>query len=120
MASAEVTYGNKIMKMTFFMGLVFCAAGLAQTASALTADPRCFEMRVYYAAPGKLDELHARFRDHTMKLFAKHGIENIGYWTPIENPDNKLVYVIAYPSREVQKSLWGEFFSQQPLSHRYI
>jgi hypothetical protein len=50
-------------------------------------------MRTYFAAPGKLDELHARFRDHTTKLFEKHGITNIGYWVPIENPDNKLIYL---------------------------
>lgn len=72
-------------------------------------DSRVFEMRTYYAAPGKLDELHARFRDHTMKLFEKHGITNLGYWVPIENPDNKLVYVLAYPSREARETSWKAF-----------
>ena len=72
-------------------------------------DTRSFEMRTYYAAPGKLDDLLARFRDHTVKLFEKHGITNIGYWVPIENKDNKLVYVIAFPSREAQAKSWKEF-----------
>src|SRR5438105_1411471 len=79
------------------------------TAFAAEPDTRCFEMRTYYAAPGKLDDLHARFRDHTTKLFEKHGITNIGYWVPIENPDNRLVYVLAYPSREARETSWKEF-----------
>ena len=54
-------------------------------------------MRIYYAAPGKLDALNARFRDHTCKLFEKHGMVNIGYWLPMTNTDNKLVYLLAYP-----------------------
>lgn len=79
------------------------------TSPAQAADPLCYEMRTYYAAPGKLEDLIARFRNHTCKLFAKHGIRNIGYWVPVENPDNKLVYIIAFPSREEQKKLWKEF-----------
>jgi len=84
---------------------------LATTVPAIAAekDSRCFEMRTYYAAPGKLDALLARFRDHTVKLFEKHSITNIGYWTPIENTDNKLVYVIAFPSREAREKSWKEF-----------
>ncbi len=72
-------------------------------------DTRCFEMRVYYAAPGKLDELHKRFRDHTTALFKKHGMTNLGYWTPVENADLKLVYVLAYPSREARDASWKAF-----------
>ena len=74
-------------------------------------DSRCFEMRVYYAAPGKLDELHARFRDHTCKLFEKHGIVNVGYWVPIENPESKLIYILAYPSRDAREKSWKEFMA---------
>ncbi len=72
-------------------------------------DSRCFEMRTYYAATGKLDALHARFRDHTMKLFEKHGMTNLGYWVPQENPENKLIYVLAYPSREARETSWKNF-----------
>ena len=74
-------------------------------------DTRCFEMRVYYAAPGKLDELHKRFRDHTTALFKKHGMTNLGYWTPVENTDSKLVYVLAYPSREAREASWKAFMA---------
>ena len=74
-------------------------------------DLRCYELRVYYANEGKLDALHSRFRDHTTKLFEKHGITNIGYWTPVENPDRKLYYILSYPSREAQVNSWKAFVS---------
>jgi NIPSNAP len=75
------------------------------------ADTRCYEMRVYYAPTGKLDDLHARFRDHTVKLFEKHGIQNLGYWVPIENSDNKLVYILSYPSRQAREESWKAFMA---------
>lgn len=79
------------------------------TVTAFAADTRVFEMRTYYAAPGKLDALNARFRDHTCKLFEKHGLTNIGYWVPIENPQNKLVYVIAAPDRAARDASFKAF-----------
>ena len=75
------------------------------------ADSRVYEMRTYYANPGKLDDLLKRFRDHTCKLFEKHGMENIGYWVPTENPDNKLIYVLAYPSRDARDKSWKAFMA---------
>ncbi len=84
-------------------------AGKASSALAVEPDTRVYEMRVYYAAEGKLEALNARFRDHTVKLFEKHGIENIGYWEPIENPERKLIYFLAYPSREAREASWKAF-----------
>jgi hypothetical protein len=98
------------MKLTLVllsMALVLSTLGAAET------DTRCFEMRTYYAAPGKLDELHARFRDHTCKLFEKHGMVNVGYWVPLENPDNKLIYLLAYPSRQARDESWKNFNADQ-------
>jgi hypothetical protein len=77
--------------------------------SAAEKDTRCFEMRTYYAAPGKLDALSARFRNHTLKLFEKQGMVNIGYWIPAENPDNKLIYILAFPSAEARQEAWKNF-----------
>jgi hypothetical protein len=79
------------------------------TAFAADKDPRVFEMRTYTAEAGQLDALNARFRDHTLKLFEKHGITSLGYWTPIENTENKLIYVLSYPSREARENSWKEF-----------
>ena len=75
------------------------------------ADTRCYEMRIYYASPGKLDALNSRFRDHTCKLFGNHGMVNIGYWLPITNTENKLVYLLAYPSRDAREKSWKEFMA---------
>ena len=77
----------------------------AQTAN------RVFEMRTYTAAPGKFEALKTRFRDHTTRLFEKHGMTNIGYWIPADPPtsENTLVYILAYPSREAAKKSWAAF-----------
>jgi hypothetical protein len=74
-------------------------------------DTRVFEMRTYYAHPGKMQALHARFRDHAMKLFVKHGMTNVGYWSPLDpaEAEKKLVYVLAFPSREAAKKSWQDF-----------
>ena len=74
-------------------------------------DNRVFEMRTYYASPGKMEALHARFRDHTNKLFVKHGMTLIGFWSPIDpkGADEKMVYILAYPSREAAKTSWADF-----------
>jgi hypothetical protein len=77
-------------------------------------DTRCFELRTYHAAPGKLEGLHQRFRQHTLRLFEKHGIENIGYWVPMDKdgqPENKLTFLLAYPSREAREKSWQGFMS---------
>lgn len=72
---------------------------------------RVFEMRIYTAAEGKLDQLMARFRDHTNYLFVKHGMQLIGYWTPTEGDEaaNTLVYILAHESREQAKESWQGF-----------
>src|SRR5262245_18476547 len=71
------------------------------------AENRVFEMRTYICEDGRLDALNKRFREHTNKLFVKHGMTLIGYWVPFEDDAktthderNTLVYILAYPSRE--------------------
>ena len=80
------------------------------SAEAQTTD-RVFEMRTYTAPPGKLDDLHRRFQDHTMRFFERHGMTNIGYWVPQdpERSSNTLVYLLAYPSRAAAESAWEAF-----------
>lgn len=67
------------------------------------------ELRTYHAAPGKLDALLSRFRDHTVKLFEKHGMTNVGYWAPVDNKDNLLIFLLAYPDRESREASWKAF-----------
>jgi hypothetical protein len=84
-------------------------------AAAAVARPesqgKVFELRTYTTNASKLDALQARFRNHTTKLFEKHGITNIGYWVPEDAPlaPNTLIYIIAHPSREAAKKNWAEF-----------
>ena len=69
-----------------------------------------YELRTYTSNEGKLDALHARFRDHTMRLFEKHGMKNIAYWTPVDQ-ENTLIYVITHESQEAAKANWRAFGS---------
>ncbi|MBX3422869.1 MAG: NIPSNAP family protein [Pirellulaceae bacterium] len=82
-------------------------------------DSRLYEMRVYYAAPGKLDALHERFRNHTVRLFEKHGMENVGYWTPIDNTDSRLIYFLAYPDRDARDNSWKAFMADPEWQSAY-
>ena len=81
-----------------------------QDAHAQSAD-RVFELRTYTAPEGKLPNLQARFRDHTMRIFENHGMTNIGYWTPQDEPNasNTLVYIIAHDDREAAAASWDAF-----------
>src|SRR6185503_4000268 len=91
--------------------LILLSLLMVSSAFSAQKDPRCYELRVYYATPGKLNDLHARFRDHTLKIFENHGISNVGYWVQMENPDHKLIYLLSYPSREAREKSWKEFFA---------
>ncbi len=70
-----------------------------------------YELRVYHAAPGKLGDLLARFRDHTLKIFERHGIKSVAYWTPMNEPQKSqtLIYLVAHPSREAAAANWKAF-----------
>jgi len=70
-----------------------------------------YELRVYHCYEGKLPDLLRRFREHTTKIFEKHGMKNIAYWTPMDEPQKSrtLVYIIAHASREAATANWKEF-----------
>jgi hypothetical protein len=72
---------------------------------------RVFELRTYTAPDGKLEELHKRFRDHTLRIFKNHGMENIAYFRPQDAPlsQNTLIYLISHESREAAKTNWAAF-----------
>lgn len=75
------------------------------------AGGRVFELRTYTAPDGKLPLLQRRFRDHTIRIFEKHGMKSVGYWVPQDAParDNTLIYVISHASREAAKGSWANF-----------
>jgi hypothetical protein len=91
---------------------VLLAASFA-TSGPRAAHDRVFEFRTYTTEPGKLPDLLKRFREHTTKLFEKHGMTNIGYWVPTDEPRSKntLIYVLAHASRDAAKKSWDGFKS---------
>jgi hypothetical protein len=72
---------------------------------------RVFEIRTYTANEGKLTNLHRRFRDHTLRIFAKHGMTNVAYFAPQEGAlkENTLIYVLAHSSRDAARKSWADF-----------
>ena len=84
---------------------------LGKTTTANAANNHVFEFRTYTAEPGKLEALLARFRDHTVQIFNKHGMTSVGYFSPTDEPlsKNTLIYVLAFPSRDAAKKSWDEF-----------
>ena len=84
-------------------------AGHVTTASAATTS--VFEFRRYTAAPGKLDELRARFKNHTDAIFKKHNMKSVGYFAPMDDPlaKNTFIYILEFPSRDAAKKSWDEF-----------
>ena len=96
----------------FFAFLLLAAAVLAE-------DNRCYELRIYTANEGKLEALNARFRDHTCKLFEKHGLTNVGYWVPADKSDNRLIYVISSPNRAAHSKSFKAFINDPDWKKAY-
>jgi hypothetical protein len=83
----------------------------AQERSAMEKSTTVYELRQYQVSPGKLDSLVARFRDYTMKLFAKHGLKSVAYWTALDEPvkSSMFFYILEHPSREAATTNWKSF-----------
>ena len=77
---------------------------------ALGSDETVYELRTYTTVDGRLPALEKRFRDHTMRFFEKHGMQNVGYWIPIQQP-NTLIYILAHDDMESAKLSWKSFSS---------
>ena len=95
------------MKLSTFLAALITS--LVTSLCAAEDSNRIFELRTYYANEGKLDALHARFRDHTCELFEKHGMRNVGYWVPVKNESNALIYIVSHEDRKAAQESWGAF-----------
>lgn len=104
-------------------GLLATSMAVAQPSDPQPAPaaPRFFELRIYTTHPGKLDALNKRFREHTNRLFQKHGMELIGYWTPADGPEseNTLIYILAYPDRAAREKAWQGFLADDEWKKVY-
>jgi NIPSNAP len=102
----------KLKAPLYLLTLIATIAITAAAAPDASAADRVFELRTYTAAPGKLDALNARFRDHTIALFKKHGMDVVGFWEPIDKETGageKLIYLLSHPSREAAQANWKAF-----------
>jgi NIPSNAP len=102
---------RKILAAMLFAGLGVSALIADSPKGEKKMDTRVFELRTYHAAPGKMEALNSRFRDHTCELFKKHGITIIGFWNPSEakDADKTLIYLLAFPSKEAADGSWKDF-----------
>ena len=106
-------YGLLVLLSLTVFGLGLILGNITQFASVAEAQSsdRVFELRTYTAHPGRLEELDARFGDHTVQLFERHGMTNIGYFRP-QDPrlaENTLIYLLAHDSREAAEASWAGF-----------
>ena len=99
----------KILSITSISLIVGLGAGIFYSTSA--QNQKVFELRTYQATPGNLGNLHARFRDHTIRIFRKHGMEIVGFWSPTseEERDDILVYLLAHDSQDSADASWQAF-----------
>ena len=86
-------------------------AGEKGQGEAMTGSAKVYELRIYHVLPGKMEDLVARFRDHTDKLFAKHGIRSVAYWSALDEPvrSSTFFYILEHPSREAAAANWKSF-----------
>jgi hypothetical protein len=77
------------------------------------AGSHIFELRTYHAAPGKLDALTARFRDHVDAILKKHNMNAIGYWTPQDNTENVLIYILEHESKADAEKNWAALLADE-------
>jgi hypothetical protein len=94
-----------------FLAGMFAGSLLTTGIAHAQAGKHVYELRTYTAPEGKLGELHARFRDHTISIFNRHGMKSVIYLAPQDAPDsaNTLIYVLEHPSRDAAKKAWADF-----------
>ncbi len=102
---------RSLFALVLMFGAGFAAGQFSRADLSAQPSQKVYELRTYYTHPGKLGDLHARFRNHTTRIFEKHGMTNVGYWVPQDEPakSNTLIYVLAHDSREAAKKSWDAF-----------
>lgn len=109
MSKIGKTVGFSLLSLLIGLG-----AGIL-TSSSAQEDNKVYELRIYTATPGNLANLHARFRDHTIRIFENHGMKIVGFWSPTneEEADDTLIYVLEHASQEAANASW-QAFGQDP------
>src|SRR5262245_66163667 len=107
---------SRIVSSVFLLALGFVLGALSPFGSvSAQSAPRIYELRTYTAPDGKLGDLHARFRNHTLRIFQRLGMTNVIYLWPMDAPlkDNTLVYLLSYASAEERRRA-GPHFGRFP------
>ena len=102
---------KSILFTAALVALAAAAGWMARGVTASAAETHVYELRTYHCEPGKLPNLLARFRDHTVAIFNRHGMKSVGYWVPSDGPEheNTLVYMLEHKSRDAAKASWDAF-----------
>ncbi len=97
----------------FGLGVLTGSIGQFSGVAEAQSSSRVFELRTYTTFPGRLDTLHNRFEQHTIRIFERHGMTNIGYFSPQDEPlsENTLIYLLAHDSREAADTSWASFIA---------
>lgn len=98
------------MKLTFAL-VARGSLATGEKGVEMAGSTTVYELRIYHVIPGKMEDLVARFRDHTMKLFANHGIKSVAYWRALDEPvkSTTFFYILEHPSREAAATNWKIF-----------
>jgi len=105
---------SKALAASLLSMILGLGTGIYASSSA-AQDNKVYELRTYTATPGNLDNLHARFRDHTIRIFENHGMKIVGFWSPLseDDADDTLIYVLEHASQEAANASW-QAFGQDP------
>jgi hypothetical protein len=105
---------SKTVGFSLLSLIIGLSAGIFASSSAQETG-KVFELRIYTATPGNLENLHARFRDHTIRIFENNGMKIVGFWSPTseEDADDTLIYVLEHASQEAANASW-QAFGQDP------
>ena len=113
---------NKLLKpAAISLASLVLGLGMGVLFSSSAQSQKVFELRTYTATPGNLDKLHARFRNHTTRIFNKHDMEVVGYWSPTseEESDDTIVYMLEHASRDAASASWSAFI-QDSIASKYL
>ncbi len=89
---------------------IVLASMFAITPTIAADDSPVFELRIYTTHPGKMPNLLERFKNHTTKIFERHGMINVGYWLPVDEKDgNTLYYILKHKSHATAEASWKAF-----------
>lgn len=114
-ASGRFRYTGAVKTLLVLLSLAFMSATVSaadEPSKSIVTDGKVYELRTYIATPGKLEQLHARFRNHTNKLLEKYGMKLIGFWVPQDankGADNTLIYIVEHASRKAAEDSWKSF-----------